>query len=489
MVSISDPSRAGRLQARPQPLANAAAGAGEKLTHPVMILLILLSMTQPYSILAGPLLMGPYRLVLLIFAIPLLLGWVRGKYGGFIAADWLLLAHVGWMFVSLLMNGHGIGQVMEYGAAQFIDIYVAYLLGRAAIRSKQDFYFFIKFFLAILVFLAPFAFLESTQGKMILQDLFRGLPNTYTFRPVTLKYPERMGLKRAMTTLNHPILYGVLCSMVVSLGLVGLRYCRGGTSTVKRVAWTSGSLIGVFFSLSAGALVGAMLQLALVFWDRILAVVQARWKILFGIVAVIYVILDIIAARPPLVVMARVVAFSSSTAWNRYMIWQFGSAEVWRNPIFGMGLFTDWQRNRWMPASVDNHWLLIAMRFGLPGIACLLGAYIYLIVKLIKAPLRHDPELDAIRKGFAFTFLALFFSFGTVASWHVTYALLLVMMGGCVWLFNEPQEMAAAPAPSAKELRRSGTPAPDQTAAPAGDIPAEPRSRYTRFPGKPGRRG
>ena len=103
-------------------------------------------------------------------------------------------------------------------------------------------------------------------------------------------------------------------------------------------------------------------------------------------------------------VLARVVAFSSSTAWNRYLIWQFGSAELMRHPIFGMGLFEDWQRAPWMPASIDNHWLLMSMRYGLPGIGLLLGAYFYITIRLIRQNFSHDPELDWIRKAFVFTF-------------------------------------------------------------------------------------
>lgn len=436
-----------------------------------MLVLFLLTMTQPYLFKIGPLVMGPYRLVLLIVAVPLFFAWVRGKYGGFIAADFLLLGHVLWMAVSLAANGQG-NRIGEFVISQFLDIFVAYLLGRAAIRSREDFFFFVKFFLGVLLFLLPFAFLESTKGIMILQNTFRGLPGLNVFRPTTLNYPPRLGLLRAMTTFVHPIVYGVTCSMAFSLAIVALRHADGGMSLPKRLAWSMGSAGGTFLSLSAGAFTGLALQLALIGWDFVLKGFRNRWKLLGALSAFVYVVLDIVALRPPLVVLAKYVAFSSSTSWNRYMIWQFGTAEVGRHPIFGMGLFTDWIRSPWMPTSVDNHWLIQAMRWGLPGCAMLLGMYFYILVRLIRVDLSHDPAAAAIRKALVFIFVGLFFQMGTVLLWHATYSLFFVLLGGSVWLFNESDKIAS----------RNQTAETQTDAQPSLQKSRDRSIAYTRFP-------
>ena len=481
MASLSDPSAA-RRRGQPVPAAVAGAPVAASLSHPVMLVLFLLTMTQPYLFKIGPVVMGPYRLVLVILAIPLLLNWVRGKYGGFVAADFLLLGHILWIAVSLAANGQS-GRIFEFTSSQFFEIFIAYLLGRAAIRNREDFYFFTKVFLGVLLFLLPFAILESTQGLMLLQDTFRNLPGIKTFDSITVKYPPRMGMRRAMTTLNHPIIFGVTCSMAFSLAIVGLRYAAGGTSLISRLFWSAGSAGGTFFSLSAGALTGLALQLALIGWDTLLKGYRNRWKLLGAISVIIYIFLDIVAVRPPLVVLARYVAFSSSTSWNRYMIWQYGTAEVGRNPIFGMGLFTDWVRSPWMPPSVDNHWLLQAMRWGLTGCALLLGMYFYILVRLIRVDLKHDPEAAAIRKAMAFIFIGLFFQMGTVLVWQFTQSLLFVMLGGSVWLFNETDKIAphpgaggrTAPAPPGRRPEAVTPSSPE----PVGGKPA---IAYTRFP-------
>lgn len=468
-------------------LGGAAQAAGATLSHPVMLVLFLLSATQPYSILAGPLLIGPYRLLLMILSIPLILGWVRGKYGGFLASDFLMLGHVIWISVALAANGQA-SRIIEYGVAQVFDIFVAYLLGRAAIRSKQDFYLFAKFFLLILLILVPFAFLESTQGKMIIQNLFRGIPNLKVFNDTTLNYPQRLGLMRAQTSINHPIVYGVYSSIGFSFGFVAMKYYKGGQGFFKRLIWGAGSIGGVFFSLSAGALVSLMVQFMLIGWNKVMAALEWRWYLFAGVFSSVYIFLDIVAARPPLLVMARFVAFSGSTAWNRYLIWRFGTDEVWRHPIFGMGLFEDWIRARWMVPSIDNHWLLVAMRFGLPAIILLLGAYFYVMTRLARTNLKDDPELSAIRYAYFFTFSGMFVSLVTVNCWHVTYSLLLMLVGGATWIFNEPRgDAPEAPPPSEKELRRAGKTAPEAT-KPAGEQTATAGNGskalpYTRFPG------
>ncbi len=534
MTSITDHRQTGRVGTGAVGTSSMVTAAA--LSNPMLIVLFMATMTQPYYILLGPLVIGPYRLLLLIAAIPLLINWVRGKYGGIVLPDILLLLHTLWVVVSMLANGQS--GIVEYFGTQFLDIFVAYLLGRATVRNIEDFVFFAKVFLFLLLFLLPFAILESTMGKMVLQDTFRGLPSISVHRPTSINYEQRMGLNRAMTALDHPIIYGLLCSAAVSFGLVGLKHAGKTTGLIRRVALSTGSLAGTFLSLSAGAFVSAMVQVGLIVWDRVLTEFRQRWYLLTGLFAAFYVFVDIVAARPPLLVMGRLISFSGSTAWNRYMIWEFGSAEVMRHPIFGMGVFTDWVREHWMPLSVDNYWLLIAMRFGLVGFALLAGMWIVLIWRLGRRDFTRNPALSGIRKSYMFMFVGLFVALATVAVWQSSAAMLYVLAGSSMWLLfadatpqapaTETQGAAqgaaqgagagahrfARPRPAAQTSagatapdrptdptgaahlrqghRRTGPapappPAPAQTTTTARDD-AGTSSRYTRFPPGPAKR-
>ena len=65
--------------------------------------------------------------------------------------------------------------------------------------------------------------------------------------------------------------------------------------------------------------------------------------------------------------------FNPQTADGRLVILEYGSAEVARHPIFGIGL-NDWVRPWYKKASVDDPWLNYAMRFGLPSLVLLVAA-------------------------------------------------------------------------------------------------------------------
>jgi len=469
------------------------------LSMPVLLVLFLLTITQPYYLVLGPIILGPYRLLLLIVTVPLLVGWLRGQYGRIVLPDLLLLGFTLWIPVSLIANGQA-GRVPQYATSQFIDIFSAYLLGRAAVRNIEDFYFLAKAFLILLICLLPFAILESTRGMMILQGTFRGLPNLLVFKPTTLNHGERMGFMRAMTSLEHPILFGVLSSAGISLGLVGLKHAGKGQGIVRRLGLSVGSFGGTFFSMSSGALASAMIQVALIAWDRVLASVRERWHLLIGLFVMFYIVVALVAYRPPLLVLGRMISYKPSTAWNRYMIWQFGSDEVMRHPVFGMGVFTDWIRQSWMPASVDNYWLLMAMRFGLTGIGLLGGMWLVLIWSLTRRDFSNSPACREIRKAYIFTFLGLATAMATVSVWSVSLSMIYLLAGSSVWLLyaGGDGDKAAATANGATPGQRRRTPPardrgrPDPAPGPdplpdtaPTDGPRTPR--YSRFPNTRGK--
>lgn len=485
--------------------AGPLGAARETLSRPVILALFLVCATQPYFLSLGSFLIGPYRLILMLVGPILAIQWLTGRFGRWLPPDFLILGYGLWMLVSLAANGQA-NRIAEWGASQFIDVYFAYLLGRAAIRTRQDFYFFTRILLWVLLFLMPFAVLESTMGMMILIRLSEALPMVQTFGIVTLDYPPRMGLMRAQTGAAHPILYGILCAMGFSFGLLGLAHAPGKPSFGKRLLMTAGCYVGTFFSLSSGAFLAAGIQGLLMLYHWILRNWRARWHVLGTGCALFYIFVSIVAERPPALVLGRLIAFSGSTAWNRYMIWQFGSAEVMRNPIFGMGNFIEWQRAPWMPLSVDNQWLLVAMRFGLVGLGMLLGAYAYILYRLMRMDFSHDREMSAIRYSFVFTLISLLIAYGTVASWNIQWSILLVLLGGSTWIFTtEPRsrsETAAADDPGNRgsiRYTRTRPEAPRKTAdtAAGGAADATPRGagrgpRYSRFmlrprDGPPGR--
>jgi hypothetical protein len=84
-----------------------------------------------------------------------------------------------------------------------------------------------------------------------------------------------------------------------------------------------------------------------------------------------YVGIDLFSTKTPFHVFVNYFTFSKQSAYNRILIFEYGTAEVARHPVFGIGL-GDWERPVWMSDSMDNFWLVTAVRYGVPALFLLL---------------------------------------------------------------------------------------------------------------------
>jgi hypothetical protein len=128
--------------------------------------------------------------------------------------------------------------------------------------------------------------------------------------------------------------------------------------------------------------------------------------------------------------------FSAQTGYWRIAIFEWGMINVWDNPIFGIGL-NDWVRPEWMhSSSVDNFWLLMTMRYGIPGFVFLAVGYLIGLIRLIWCDLQHDQQLLMLRQAWVFTFLGLSFVLFTVHVWGNMYSFVFFMFGAGVWMLD-----------------------------------------------------
>ncbi|MBM7070222.1 O-antigen ligase [Actibacterium sp. 188UL27-1] len=492
-------ARAGLGQPGPTqapPARPGLAKAGWKNGWTIWVAIFLIATFQPMTLDVAGIYFNGARLICFLIMIPLTIAWLQGKAGRIMTADLLLIAFCFWMILSLLLH-QGVGTAVNYGASQAIEIMGPYLLARLAIRNIEGFLHFGRWLLGLTLFVLPFAAFEAVFDRQPLRTLFDVVPVFGLITPVD--YGERLGLTRAQVSFEHPILYGVIVSIGFSLAWVALRATQMGMT--GRILRAGGVFLATFFSLSSGALASVMVQIILIGWDTVLSQVKKRWQILLGIIAFFYTVLEIVSNRGPIILAISYLTFSGGTAWNRVLIWRYGTDEVWRYPLLGQGLFEDWERPVWMVASIDNYWLLIAMRYGLPGIILVLTA----MVLLMRGNWRQDwsaiPAYAACRDAYVFTLFALFISFATVAAFSVAQSLLFFFLGSGVWLI----QMAEAQRKEAERTRHDtadpdddmGALVPpdleDDQSVPALDETRNrgPRGRliYSRFAAKPGRTG
>ena len=416
--------------------------------------LFLLSLIIPIALPVGELVLMPHRIVLLVTFVPFFFRlFVFRGCGRVLAADWLLFFSALWTLPSLLANADP-SPLQPFGV-HMLEFFGAYLLARVTIRSGEDFRRMVRTFFVVLLLLLPFAAAESVTKRPIMLDLLPGASVNATYNE------PRWGLRRAQTIFAHPILFGVFASTGFALFWYALR-----PRWVRFVA-APVSLAATFFSLSLGAFISVAVQIGLISWEAVFSAIRRRWGIFAGLFVTGYVTLDLLSNRTPFHLLVDYVSFNTRAAYNRILIWQYGTQNVADNPIFGLGR-NEWVRPVWMSSSADNYWLLLTMQFGLPAILAVFLALALLLRGVAKANL-IDPADRLARAGYLIVFGALFVAGGTVHYWHSMMAFVMFIYGSGVWAMTgggsrtgaiEPGQPAQAESRRSRYTRQASLGAP-----------------------------
>ena len=131
--------------------------------------------------------------------------------------------------------------------------------------------------------------------------------------------------------------------------------------------------------------------------------------------------------------------FSAHNAYYRELIFEWGMVNVWAHPIFGIGL-NDWVRPSFMHhSSMDNFWLVMAVRYGIPGFLLLAIGYLIVIFRVMRRDFAGQERMILLRRAWVFTFLGLTFTLCTVHIWTNIYSFVFFMFGAGVWfIFYTP---------------------------------------------------
>ncbi|MCF1711091.1 O-antigen ligase family protein [Tabrizicola sp. J26] len=454
---ISSPRRAGAEPAA----APGLAGRIEAATAPALVTLFLATVIIPVFLYVGGLTLTLSRLLLLVLAVPLFVRLVSGKAGRLLMADYFFMLYAFWILVSLTYN-HGTSRIALSGIT-IIEHFGAYLLGRTLIRNVTDFRHYLRVLFITMLILFPAAVIELNTNINLWTDLWG------TVFDVARKGGSaygRMGLERVQSGFEHPIHFGMYCA----LGVANFFYLYRN-QLAKALPMMGFSTFMSFMSLSSGPLLAIALQVILILWDQI---TRGKWK-LFVILCVIgYVTIDALSNRTPVTILISTLTFNSGSAWTRIGIWEFGMINVWRSPIFGIGL-NDWIRPFWLTSSVDNFWLLTMMRHGIVALV-FLGCGIVLGLRDIVRTKGLDEEQTLIRTGYVISVAALLFSLSTVHIWGAAGSYVMFYFGAGLWLCSAGKEGAPESNPEAE----TGQDMPRRAHMSGRAIPAAPDPGFPR---------
>ena len=405
---------------------------------PVPVVIYLLCVVVPIGFNVGPLAMTTLRLFLLLMVIPLVMRLVSGGLGRVFATDILFFLHILWATVALAVNNPS--QVVQQMGSVGVEFIGGYLLARAYIRTPESFISLAKWLVIIVCITTPLAIYEAKTGSPILIELLRRLPGLTSVGIVSIE--GRMGLERVQAVFAHPIHYGLFCSVAFSLAFVAMK-------DITNTAWRYISSAIIAFSgllaLSSGALLAIILQTFLILWAAIFAKFNGRWWLLIGLFAIVYVIIDLLSNRTPMKVFMSYATFSAHNAYWRAIIFDWGMKNVWSSPFVGIGM-NDWVRPFYMTSgSMDNFWLVMAVRYGIPGFLLLATGYALAVFRILRRDFSTDIVLAQIRRAWIFTFLGLSFTLSTVHIWTNIYSFVFFMFGAGMWLIAvEPNDSSAS---------------------------------------------
>ena len=392
------------------------------LPLPVALFLLALLLPPELSINIGELRLSGYRLVLLFLFLPCLVHLLFSPDHQTTPADWGMLFISSWCVLALAYH-HGIVEALEKGGILIIEMLGAYLLARIYIRNYAQMLAVAKFFVCLVAIVLTASIPESLTGNHFLRG------------PIEFYYPKRLGLHRAYGPFDHPILLGVFCA--ASFSYAYYLIADGAIDSASKFFIIFVVCAGTFFSLSAGPFLALGMQVGLVVWEKKSRSIPGRWWIVAGLLVIGYIAIDIFSNRSPIAVLVSYLSFSGQTAYFRILIFEYGSAEVIRHPLLGIG-YNPWVRPDWMPSSVDNFWLLTAMRYGLPATLALVAVMAYMVLELgnKKSPVSTFRNAG---RAWGFTIAGLALVGCTVTFWNSMFVLFFFLLGTGCWLLTARQ--------------------------------------------------
>ena len=477
---MSDAAALRRPQRRPlgpPTTAEAASARIAGISASALMGLFFLTLMLPIEPRLGPIRLTPYNALQLVLFVPLLLRFRNDPSNRLVPLDFFMAFYVFWIAV-VIYHHHGTSRAV-YIVNQTVTVFGGYLIGRVMIRNAADYRrFFTCFFWSLLLFL-PFAIVELLTKHMLVSEI---LAKITTVLP-RAGQPPRLGLFRVQGFTGHSISFGLYCSLAVANFFYIYR-----DELAKRLTRTGMAAFMTFISLSSAPNIALGMQILLIAWDRTLRIFAYRWWVL-GIISAVVVVFIQLGVEGGLVgLVIDNFAFDPQTGYGRVdIIFHYGSLEVIRHPIFGIGL-NDWVRPWWKKSSVDNFWLITAMRFGLPTLLALcIGLAVHTI--RIMGQKRLSEEVASYRRGYLVAGGGLIFVLATVSIWGAVAVMVMAYIGAGAWFYTgdrgeapetPPRRRADARVTPATARRRGMLGGVDTGGTPAS--PAAVRNRVARPP-------
>jgi hypothetical protein len=372
-----------------------------------------------------------YRAFLLIAFLPLFIRFLRGAAGRITSVDVLFVLYGTWMATSMIMHV-GFARI-DYIIIQLIEAVCGYLVGRILVRNATDYRLFFRCFLWGLLMILPFGLLEMLTKANLVSQITGMVLQPYE----QMEHPPRLGLHRAQTSFEHPILFGLFCSLAFANAL-----CIFRMEPFRRVFWTSIAFLATFTAMSSAPLIAIFAQIVMLTWDRILKTIRSKWFILIGIGGFIFGILELATPNGAIDFLISNFTLVPATAEYRVMTNQYAVEAIAQRPLLGYGPGADGiELPWWHTGSIDNFWLKTALDYGLPSML-LLALTMTLHLWHVMMAKDLDETVAAIRAGHFVGLAGLLFILATVHVWGGVSVMIMTYVGAGAWIYAPQMQIS-----------------------------------------------
>jgi hypothetical protein len=388
--------------------------------------------------------------------------------------DLVILLATAWMTVAFTAF-YGLEQGLVRGGVLTFDAIVPYMVARTSFRDLSDLRRFLVIVSPIVLLVGLSMLVEVLAGRALVRPLAAqvfGAPINYEGGEAVGRFEfnnvRRFGILRAAGPFSHAILAGAFLVSFLPIYL---------SSGLRRWPIVIGSAAAVFavLSVSSAAILGLVVSLGLLALDRIQRLFDfLSWKLLVPILVALPILIQLVTENGLFVLLGRV-TFDPQTAYFRRLIWEFGTQSVMNYPLFGIG-FTGYERLSWMPQTVDAHWLMLAIRFGIFPPLAILGVTIAAIIALASAAGRAGPADRRTLAGLVVALVTFIFFgftvafFGGVNTWFYLFLGMTVALGFSPRPAPVERGRLAIPAPQPLRQRQARMPFASQRMASASKV-------------------
>ena len=419
---------AGVLSGRKMPFGGVSREPGRSVVRgtsavPAVLVLAGLILPPEMGVSAGGVALTPGRIGILLLFLPALAVFFRRRR---LWTDFFVVATVSWM-VGAAVSVSGIKELWSAPGGESLEFFGSYVIARAYFfgPGALDKFLRVLRFLSVVVIMMAVA--EFMSGRLILRDTVAAIVGA---KSATASAIFRYGMIRAVSTFEHPILFGSFCPLLLTLMLYWER------SALRRILWVSLCLAGTIASITSIALLSLFVAVGLFTYDHLMNNYRWRWKVIWAFLTLVFSALFLIS-NAPFGWLITHLTFDPESGYFRFLIWDAALTYIEQAPLTGYAY--NLLHHDILDTTVDSVWLVTSLRYGVPAVIFLFLANVTAFLPL-KTSRNISVDLNVMKMSTAFTIVLILFVFDglTVHYWNFLW----IFWGVCIGIRVSLRELS-----------------------------------------------